>query len=235
MKTNRFAIPITLFISLILMLGAENIFGQGRSNRGRNENSISNTSGRSSRIVNSPSTDRVSYSNSRNERTSYNYSRNGSSNQTGSNIYEYTPGNTQTQVHNNNFQSHPVSGTKHQYVKHNVHHTYVNTYSYHHPKTYYTWHYPAPWKYASHAIVFHHNHGNYFYHHGGFYQYHPAKGYYRVGVPTGMVFEYLPVGYKRVYIGGQLYYRYGDIYFEYSPWGYRIVPHPVGIVITAHF
>jgi hypothetical protein len=43
------------------------------------------------------------------------------------------------------------------------------------------------------------------------------------------------MGYEEVFIGSHLYYRYGEVYFEYSPWGYRIIPRPSGIVITAHF
>lgn len=235
MKTNRFTIPVSIFLSLVLMLSAETIFGQGRPSRSRNENPRGNTSERSSRIASSTSRDRITASNSHNDRTSYGYSRNGQNNQNRSNMYEYISRNTQTQVHNNNNKMYSYTGKNHQYKNHDGPHAYVNTYSYYRSGTYYTWQYPAPWKYARHAIVFHHNHGNYFFHHGRFYQYHPARGYYRVGVPTGLVFEYLPTGYREVRVGGQLYYRYGNIFFEYSPWGYRIIPQPAGMVITAHF
>jgi len=56
-----------------------------------------------------------------------------------------------------------------------------------------------------------------------------------VGIPSQVVFTYLPVGYEEVFIGGDLYYRYGEVYFEYSPYGYRIIPRPSGIVISARF
>jgi hypothetical protein len=56
-----------------------------------------------------------------------------------------------------------------------------------------------------------------------------------VGMPSNLTFSYLPVGYEEVYIRGQLYYRYGEVYFEYSPWGYRIIPRPRGIIVTARF
>lgn len=235
MKTNRFTLPISIFLSLILILSAENIFSQGRTGRSRNESSRSNTSEKDSRIASGTTRDRIAYSNSRNERTSYGYSRNGRNNQNSGNTYAYTPRNTQPQVTNNKNQMYSHADKKHPYEKHNGHHNYINVYSYHHPGTYNAWHFPAPWKYARHAIVFHHNHGNYFFHHGRFYQYHPSRGYYRVGVPAGLVFEYLPSGYKKIYIGGQLYYRYGEIFFEYSPWGYRIIPQPTGMIVTAHF
>jgi hypothetical protein len=83
--------------------------------------------------------------------------------------------------------------------------------------------------------MFRHNHGNYYYHHGRFYRYHPLRGYYMVGIPSNVVFSYLPVGYEEVFIGGYPYYRYGEVYFEYSPWGYRIVSRPRGMVISARF
>jgi hypothetical protein len=132
-------------------------------------------------------------------------------------------------------QTYSHSNPNNGYAKEHHYYHHTSTYSYHRPITYHTWHYPAPWEYARHAIVFRHDHGDFFFHHGRFYRYHPVRGYYRVAHPSTIVFNYLPIGYEEVFIGGGLYYRYGEVFFEYSPWGYRMVPRPAGLIITARF
>ena len=226
MKTNRSIIPVSIFLSLVLILSSGFTFGQGRSNRGRSDNSISSSANRQTRYENNSGSQRTAYSNGRNERSSYNYSRNSRS----SNTYEYTPS-----ANHHNADKKKSQTYSHGYVKEHHYYHHTGTYSYHRPTTYHTWQYPAPWEYASHAIVFRHDHGDFFFHHGRFYRYHPVRGYYRVAHPSTIVFDYLPVGYEEVFIGGGLYYRYGEVFFEYSPWGYRMVPRPAGVIIAARF
>jgi hypothetical protein len=232
MKTNR-SISLSIFLSLILVLSSGDIFGQGRSNRGRSDNFRTSSPNGNSRYEKNSGKEKISNANSRNERSSYNYSRNSSS--VNNNIYEYTPKESNHDV--NKKQSNYYLNGNQNYAKeyHHYVHSHINTYSYHRPVTYHTWHYPAPWEYAPHAIVFRHDHGNYFFHHGRFYRYHPVRGYYRVDIPSTVRFRNLPVGYEEVFIGGGMYYRYGEVFFEYSPWGYRIMPRPSGIIVSARF
>ena len=45
-------------------------------------------------------------------------------------------------------------------------------------------------------------------------------------MPFGFSFEYLPYGYERVYINGYMYFRIGNLFFESSAYGFRLVHYP---------
>ena len=45
-------------------------------------------------------------------------------------------------------------------------------------------------------------------------------------MPYGFSFEYLPGNYERVYINGYLYFRVGNLFFEYANQGFRLVHYP---------
>jgi hypothetical protein len=45
-------------------------------------------------------------------------------------------------------------------------------------------------------------------------------------MPFGMTFDYLPGNYERVYINGYLYFRVGNLFFEYSDYGFQLVHYP---------
>ena len=65
--------------------------------------------------------------------------------------------------------------------------------------------------------------------------YHYARGvWYRpfgprfmvVAPPIGIVVPSLPFGFVTLTIGGEPYYRYGDVYYIHDDGGYRVVPPP---------
>ena len=74
--------------------------------------------------------------------------------------------------------------------------------------------------------IFVHNHNRYYSYNGHFFRYRRGIGYILVDIPFGIVFEQLPYGYERVYINGYLYFRMGNLFFEYSQYGYRLVHYP---------
>ncbi len=123
------------------------------------------------------------------------------------------------------------------YEKPNYHKHYDGKYShnqhpdfYHHPtygKTYRRF-YTTPY-------VLQHGHGRYYYYNGHFCSYRPGIGYVTVNVPFLTVFSHLPFHCKKVRIHGNVYYRYGNLYFEALPIGYRLVPSPVQVHISARF
>jgi len=48
-----------------------------------------------------------------------------------------------------------------------------------------------------------------------------------VDLPYGFTFEYLPDDYyERVYINGYLYFRVGNLFFEATNYGYRLIHYP---------
>ena len=51
-------------------------------------------------------------------------------------------------------------------------------------------------------------------------------GYVLVDLPYGLTFSYLPHGYETVYINGYLYFRVGNLFFEYSDYGFQLVHYP---------
>jgi len=84
-------------------------------------------------------------------------------------------------------------------------------------------------------VVFRHNHDDYYYYGNHFYTYRRGVGYCVVEEPRNVYFRTLPVECERVYIGGHVYFRNGDLFFQLSPRGYVMTTIPAGIHITARF
>ena len=104
-----------------------------------------------------------------------------------------------------------------------------NPYSYRYHRYYY--HHP----HYGHVIrrfdvrpaVFYHDHNRYYCYNGHFFRYHSGIGYILVDLPYGFTFEYLPGDYyERVYINGYLYFRVGNLFFEATNYGYRLIHYP---------
>lgn len=232
MKTKYIHIIENIFLIGLLMLFAMTTFGQSRTSRNSQNNS---------RNIKSTVANESNSRNSRQERTVVR-ERNTITSSNQDNRYTYTPRKE---------ESKPVAGHTENYGKNNGNHSngyhygqdkksnhsgkYLHNNYYYYPKTYSTWSFPAPWRYQSYAIMFRHSYGDYFFYGGNFYRYHPLRGYYLVNIPRNVIFTYLPVGYTEVFFNGMVYYRYGDVLFEYTPAGYRIITPPQGIYITAHF
>ena len=102
--------------------------------------------------------------------------------------------------------------------------------SYVHPKygrTYRSFH--------NNPFVLNHNRGRYYYYDGHFCDYRPGIGYVIIDIPYLTVFTRLPFHCNRVKVRGRTFYQYGSLYFEALPVGYRLVPSPIQINISAHF
>lgn len=84
-------------------------------------------------------------------------------------------------------------------------------------------------------VVFRHSRGNYYYSGNNFYNYRRGIGYYVVEPPRQVYFSDLPFRCERVYTHGHEYYRNGDLYFNYSPRGYVIVPSPFQVNLSVRF
>jgi len=84
-------------------------------------------------------------------------------------------------------------------------------------------------------IVFRHSHGNYYYSGNNFYSYRKGVGYCVVEPPRNVYFRDLPFRCERVYVHGQAFYRNGDLFFNYSPRGYVIVPSPFEVSFSVKF
>ncbi len=81
-------------------------------------------------------------------------------------------------------------------------------------------------KFSYRPVFFIHNHQRYYSYNGHFFRYFRGIGYILVDMPYGIVFEHLPVEYERVYINGYLYFRTGNLFFEMTPDGFRLVHYP---------
>ncbi len=81
-------------------------------------------------------------------------------------------------------------------------------------------------KFVYPPVVFIHNHNRYYCYDGHFFRYHRRIGYVLVDIPFGFSFDYLPMEYERVYINGYMYFRIGNLFFEYSDFGYRLIHYP---------
>jgi|GEM_PF-5217383 len=114
------------------------------------------------------------------------------------------------------------------YRSYNDDHRYPHkVYTYRHP------HYGTVYRsFNSAPVRFRHHDGYYYYHGGHYYQLYPEVGYVRVEVPRTVVFYELPPSVVRVRIGGQRYYRYGELVFERYDNGYRLAPPSVMININ---
>lgn len=105
---------------------------------------------------------------------------------------------------------------------------FYTPYSFRHHKHYY--HHP----HFGHVIkrfvyrpqIYVHNHTRYYCYDGYFFRYRSGIGYILVDVPFGMVFEYLPDNYERVYINGYMYFRVGNLFFERTNYGFLLVHYP---------
>lgn len=84
-------------------------------------------------------------------------------------------------------------------------------------------------------IVFHHSRDNYYYYGNQFYTYRRGVGYCIVEPPRNVYFRTLPAECERVYINGNVFFRHGDLFFQFSPRGYSIVTSPAQVRITARF
>ena len=84
-------------------------------------------------------------------------------------------------------------------------------------------------------VVFHHDRDDYYYYGNRFYTYRRGVGYCVAEPPRNVYFRTLPVECERVYVGGHLMFRNGDLFFQLSPRGYVMAPAPVGIHISASF
>lgn len=90
-------------------------------------------------------------------------------------------------------------------------------------------------KFYSNPFVFRHNHGRYYYYDGHFCDYRPGIGYVIVDIPYLTVFTELPFRCTRIRLFGNTYYQYGNLYFEPLSYGYRLVPSPLQVHISARF
>ncbi len=103
-----------------------------------------------------------------------------------------------------------------------------NPYSYRYYKFYY--HHPVYGhvikRFDFRPMVFIHNHNRYYCYDGHFFRYRRGIGYILVDIPFGIMFDQMPVGYDRVYINGYLYFRVGNLFFEFTNLGYRLVHYP---------
>lgn len=90
-------------------------------------------------------------------------------------------------------------------------------------------------KFYSNPFVFRHKHGRYYYYDGHFCDYRPGIGYVIIDIPYLTVFTELPFHCNRIRLFGNTYYQYGNLYFEPLPYGYRLVPSPVQVHISARF
>ncbi|MEL7589122.1 MAG: hypothetical protein AAGU19_20590 [Prolixibacteraceae bacterium] len=74
--------------------------------------------------------------------------------------------------------------------------------------------------------------GYYYFHGGHYYQLYPNVGYVMVQVPRSMIFYEIPSHAVRIRVGGERYYRYGELVFERYNHGYRLAPPSVMININ---
>ncbi|HZL08398.1 MAG TPA: DUF6515 family protein [Prolixibacteraceae bacterium] len=84
-------------------------------------------------------------------------------------------------------------------------------------------------------IVFENTRGNYYYFGNHFYRYQRGIGYYVVEAPRSEYFSRLPVDYRRVQVNGNVFFRNGDVFFQLSHRGYRIVPSPIEVQFSVRF
>ncbi len=103
-----------------------------------------------------------------------------------------------------------------------------NPYSYRFNKYYYhnSFYGDVIRRFVSPPLVFVHNNRRYYSYNGHFFNYYRGVGYVLVELPYGFEFDYLPSGYERVYINGYLYFRVGNLFFEYSNYGFQLVHYP---------
>ncbi len=112
--------------------------------------------------------------------------------------------------------------------------SWVDYYSHYYPYSYryhkYYYHHPVYGhvirRFIHRPMVFYHNNHNYYSYDGHFFRFQRGVGYVLVDLPFGVVFDYLPHDYERVFINGYLYFRVGNLFFETTDFGFRLVHYP---------
>ncbi len=231
MKTKILHITSNLFLTTMIVMISISSFGQSRNSNNQGKTTYSRGTASVNRNVN----------NTRQERTIVE-SRKPVTVQSSRNLQQNRKNDPKPANNNNAYNQNNKGHSEYKSNDHSWNHSH-NSYAgswngnghrvyYSHPKTYNGWNYPAPWKYSTHAVVFRHDHGDYYFYNNRFYRYDPFRGYYLVDFPGGVIFSYLPIGFREVMWNGLIYYRYGNIYLEYTPLGYRVVPPESGIYFS---
>ncbi len=112
--------------------------------------------------------------------------------------------------------------------------SWIDYYNGYHPRSYMYhrnyYHHPVYGhvirKFVHRPVIFVHNHHRYYDYDGHLFRFYRGVGYVLVDVPFGLVVEYLPAGYEQVYINGYLYFRVGNLFFENTDLGFRLVHYP---------
>jgi hypothetical protein len=92
----------------------------------------------------------------------------------------------------------------------------------------------APWGHHQ-PIVMNHGHGQVYFFDGHCYEYYPNRGYVMINIPVNYIFNEIPYECRKVWIAGNYFYKYEDIYFKPSIHGYVVIPNPWEINFTARF
>ena len=141
------------------------------------------------------------------------------------------------EARNTNTYQNSKSNTYYGQKKNTAHNNYKVKHNkkWHKEPYYYSYHRIPNWTYSYHPVSFRHNHGNYYFHEDRFYRYHKHYGYILVENPYNVVFTTMPYGYRRIIIDGAVYYKYGNSFFSYTPYGYRLIPRKHWIYLSARF
>lgn len=116
------------------------------------------------------------------------------------------------------------------YPEYSKKHKHAHVDYYNHPKHGRVYH-----RFDHNPVVFHHSKGNYYYYGNHFYTYRKGIGYCVVDNPRNIYFRTLPMHCDRVHFNGHVFFRNGDLFFQYSPHGYFLVPPPIDIRFSARF
>ncbi|MBN1819611.1 MAG: hypothetical protein JXR31_16780 [Prolixibacteraceae bacterium] len=101
-------------------------------------------------------------------------------------------------------------------------HAYLyNKYYFHHPKYGHVIR-----RFINKPVIFVYNHVPYYCYDGYFYNYRRGIGYILTDLAYNLIFPELPYGYETVYINGYVYFRVGNLFFEYVGNGYQLVYYP---------
>ena len=87
--------------------------------------------------------------------------------------------------------------------------------------------------YSSSAFAWGEGHGHYRYHGGRWHDDGWFWGFFATGIAVGAIVATLPPRYETVYVSGQPYYYYDDVYYRPCPTGYVVVPAPATTVVAA--
>ncbi len=139
--------------------------------------------------------------------------------QIGKKGWDHHNGNAESREGRNDYRPH-------YYQKH--YHAQPNYYD--HPRYGRVYH-----RFEHNPIVFENRFGDYYYYGNSFYQYREGLGYCIVEPPRHVFFRHLPLDCERVYINGKVLFRNGDLFFEFSPRGYVLMPSPIEIRFSARF